>query len=100
MTAHATTAPSVSIPCAATDTLNELGIQERAYQKRREHLLIKPLRATGTSSALKTHRVGHDRNDETLVCIYIGQSFDTYTERFEKFFDMYTKMTSMKEKAL
>ncbi|KKL90569.1 hypothetical protein LCGC14_1903400, partial [marine sediment metagenome] len=36
----------------------------------------------------------------TLVCIYIGQSFDTDTGRFEKLFDMYTKMTSMKEKAL
>ncbi|MDO6732962.1 hypothetical protein Q4577_23400 [Marinovum sp. 2_MG-2023] len=44
-------------------------------------------------------RAAHDRNDETLERIYIGRRFRNDTERLEKLFDMYTKMTSKKEKA-
>jgi hypothetical protein len=39
-------------------------------------------------------RHAHDRNDETLERIYIGRTFRTDTERLEKLFDLYTKMTS------
>jgi hypothetical protein len=39
-------------------------------------------------------RVAHDRNDETLERIYIGRRFKNDTERLEKLFDMYTKMTA------
>ncbi len=35
----------------------------------------------------------HDRNDETLERIYIGRRFKNDTERLEKLFDLYTKMT-------
>ncbi|MFT6532780.1 MAG: hypothetical protein ACJASC_002333 [Limimaricola cinnabarinus] len=45
-------------------------------------------------------RAAHDRNDETLERIYIGRRFRNDTERLEKLFDMYTKMTAKKEKAL
>ncbi|QUS37349.1 class I SAM-dependent DNA methyltransferase [Falsirhodobacter algicola] len=38
-------------------------------------------------------RAAHDRNDETLERIYIGRRFKNDTERLEKLFDMYTKMT-------
>lgn len=38
-------------------------------------------------------RAAHDRNDETLERIYIGRRFRNDTERLEKLFDMYTKMT-------
>jgi len=38
-------------------------------------------------------RAAHDRNDETLERIYIGRKFKNDTERLEKLFDMYTKMT-------
>ena len=38
-------------------------------------------------------RQAHDRNDETLERIYIGRRFKNDTERLEKLFDMYTKMT-------
>ena len=36
----------------------------------------------------------HDRNDETLERIYIGRRFKNDTERLEKLFEMYTKMTT------
>lgn len=39
-------------------------------------------------------RAAHDRNDEVLERIYIGRRFKNDTERLEKLFDMYTKMTS------
>ncbi|MDB9529451.1 lactate dehydrogenase [Oscillatoria sp. CS-180] len=39
-------------------------------------------------------RAAHDRNDEVLERIYIGRRFKNDTERLEKLFDLYTKMTS------
>jgi hypothetical protein len=36
----------------------------------------------------------HDRNDETLERIYIGRRFRNDTERLEKLFELYTKMTN------
>jgi hypothetical protein len=39
-------------------------------------------------------RAAHDRNDETLERIYIGRRFRNDTERLEKLFELYTKMTS------
>jgi hypothetical protein len=39
-------------------------------------------------------RAAHERNDETLERIYIGRRFKNDTERLEKLFDMYTKMTA------
>ncbi len=39
-------------------------------------------------------RAAHARNDETLERIYIGRRFKNDTERLEKLFDMYTKMTT------
>jgi hypothetical protein len=44
-------------------------------------------------------RAAHDGNDETLERVYIGRRFRNDTERLEKLFDMYTKMTAKKEKA-
>lgn len=41
-------------------------------------------------------RHAHDRNDEVLERIYIGRRFKNDTERLEKLFDLYTKMTSSK----
>ncbi|GAW34988.1 hypothetical protein RA2_02046 [Roseovarius sp. A-2] len=41
-------------------------------------------------------RAAHDCNDETLERIYIGRRFRNDTERLEKLFDMYTKMTAKK----
>ncbi len=38
-------------------------------------------------------RVAHDRNDEVLKRIYIGRRFGNDTERLEKLFEMYAKMT-------
>ncbi|WP_192358011.1 class I SAM-dependent DNA methyltransferase [Mesorhizobium mediterraneum] len=42
-------------------------------------------------------RAAHDRNDETLERIYIGRRFRNDTERLEKLFDLYTKMTTLKK---
>ena len=42
-------------------------------------------------------REAHDRNDETLERIYIGRRFKNDTERLEKLFEMYTKMTAKAE---
>jgi hypothetical protein len=39
-------------------------------------------------------RAAHEANDETLERIYIGRRFKNDTERLEKLFEMYTKMTS------
>ena len=39
-------------------------------------------------------RAAHERNDETLERIYIGRRFKNDTERLEKLFELYTKMTS------
>ena len=41
-------------------------------------------------------RRAHDGNDEVLERIYIGRRFKNDTERLEKLFDLYTKMTSPK----
>lgn len=41
-------------------------------------------------------RAAHDRNDEMLERIYIGRRFKNDTERLEKLFDTYAKMTAKK----
>ncbi len=41
-------------------------------------------------------RRAHDANDETLERIYIGRRFRNDTERLEKLFELYTKMTKGK----
>jgi hypothetical protein len=38
-------------------------------------------------------RAAHDRNDDVLERIYIGRRFKNDTERLEKLFELYTKMT-------
>jgi hypothetical protein len=42
-------------------------------------------------------RAAHDRNDETLERIYIGRRFRNDTERLERLFEMYAKMTEDKD---
>ncbi len=42
-------------------------------------------------------RAAHDRNDETLERIYIGRRFKNDTERLEKLFELYTKMTAAEQ---
>ena len=39
-------------------------------------------------------REAHERNDEVLERIYIGRRFRNDTERLEKLFDLYTRMTA------
>ena len=39
-------------------------------------------------------RGAHERNDEALERIYIGRRFKNDTERLEKLFELYTKMTA------
>lgn len=41
-------------------------------------------------------RASHERNDEVLERIYIGRRFKNDTERLEKLFELYTKMTTAK----
>ena len=44
---------------------------------------------------MPTHlREAHERNDEVLERIYIGRRFRNDTERLEKLFDLYTRMTA------
>jgi hypothetical protein len=38
-------------------------------------------------------RAAHDRNDEVIERVYIGRRFKNDTERLEKLFDLYAKMT-------
>lgn len=42
-------------------------------------------------------RQAHERNDEIIERIYIGRRFKNDTERLEKLFEMYSKMTSKQE---
>ncbi|WP_306049511.1 class I SAM-dependent DNA methyltransferase [Oceaniradius stylonematis] len=44
-------------------------------------------------------RAAHDRNDEVLERIYIGRRFKNDTERLEKLFELYTKMTTKADAA-
>jgi hypothetical protein len=39
-------------------------------------------------------RMAHERNDEVIERIYIGRRFKNDTERLEKLFELYTKMTA------
>jgi hypothetical protein len=39
-------------------------------------------------------REAHERNDEVLERIYIGRRFRNDTERLEKLFELYTRMTA------
>jgi hypothetical protein len=39
-------------------------------------------------------REAHERNDEVIERIYIGRRFRNDTERLEKLFELYTKMTA------
>ena len=41
-------------------------------------------------------RQAHERNDEVLERIYVGRRFKNDTERLEKLFELYTKMTRAK----
>ncbi len=41
----------------------------------------------------------HERNDEVLERIYIGRRFKNDTERLEKLFELYSKMTTKKNKS-
>lgn len=47
----------------------------------------------------KDLRQAHERNDEVLERIYIGRRFKNDTERLEKLFELYTKMTSNEQVA-
>jgi hypothetical protein len=42
-------------------------------------------------------REAHNRNDEVIDRIYIGRRFKNDTERLEKLFDLYTKMTAQQK---
>ena len=42
-------------------------------------------------------RAAHDHSDEVLERIYIGRHFKNDTERLEKLFDLYSRMTSRSE---
>ena len=44
-------------------------------------------------------RHAHEQNDEVLERIYIGRRFKNDTERLEKLFELYTKMTAASAKA-
>jgi len=48
----------------------------------------------GESKVPADLREAHERNDEVLERIYIGRRFRNDTERLEKLFDLYTKMTA------
>lgn len=43
-------------------------------------------------------RQAHERNDEVLERVYIGRRFKNDTERLEKLFDLYTRMTAEQKK--
>lgn len=48
----------------------------------------------GVSKMPDDLRAAHERNDEVLERIYIGRRFKNDTERLEKLFELYTKMSA------
>ena len=54
--------------------------------------------AEASAKAIADLRAAHERNDEVLERIYIGRRFKNDTERLEKLFDLYTKMTAATSK--
>lgn len=58
--------------------------------------LYDPVRHKKTNPAFMPDdlRRAHEKNDEVLERIYIGRKFKNDTERLEKLFDLYTKMTA------
>ncbi len=48
----------------------------------------------GVSKMPSDLRQAHERNDEVLERIYIGRRFKNDTERLEKLFELYTKMSA------
>ena len=55
------------------------------------------LRSRHDAGQLCAH--AHERNDEMLERIYIGRRFKNDTERLEKLFELYTKMTAAGRRA-
>ena len=53
----------------------------------------------GASKMPDDLRAAHERNDEVLERIYIGRRFKNDTERLEKLFELYTKMSANPDKA-
>ena len=53
----------------------------------------------GVSQMPVNLREAHERNDEVLERIYIGRRFKNDTERLEKLFELYTKMSANPDKA-
>jgi len=51
----------------------------------------------GVSKMPPDLRAAHDRNDEVLERIYIGRRFKNDTERLEKLFELYTRMSASPE---
>jgi hypothetical protein len=49
---------------------------------------------TRMDSEFSLVREAHEKNDEVIDRIYIGRRFKNDTERLEKLFELYTKMTS------
>jgi hypothetical protein len=45
-------------------------------------------------------REAHDRNDEVLERIYIGRRFRNDSERLERLFDLYTRISAVDEAAV
>ncbi|WP_374765330.1 type IIL restriction-modification enzyme MmeI [Yunchengibacter salinarum] len=71
---------------------NELGMrpmQKRTFEKH-EVQVVNIFNPCKMSDGL---RAAQDRNDEVLERIYIGRRFKNDTERLEKLFDLYAKMT-------
>jgi hypothetical protein len=48
----------------------------------------------GVSLMPENLRLAHEKNDEVIERIYIGRRFKNDTERLEKLFELYTKMTA------
>lgn len=48
----------------------------------------------GVSQMPEDLHAAHERNDEVLERIYIGRRFKNDTERLEKLFELYTKMSA------
>lgn len=53
----------------------------------------------GESKMPENLRQAHERNDQVLESIYIGRRFKNDTERLEKLFELYTKMTAKENMA-
>ena len=83
------------VPCLSEKNIDDLShCAEDILLARESHFPATIADLYDSETMPEDLREAHERNDEVLERIYIGRLFKNDTERLEKLFDLYTKMTA------